>query len=61
MRFEREEEEEGNREKKNKKKDQKKTNFSNILKKNQKVSAMICSESILILKYLLSWQKNYLK
>ena len=39
---------------KNKKKSQKKTNFSNILRINEKVSAMICLESILILKHLLS-------
>ena len=45
-------EEEAKRKKKNKKKNQKKTNFSNILKINQKVSAMICLESILILKHL---------
>ena len=36
--------------KKNKKKNQKKTHFSNILKINPKVSAMICLENILILK-----------
>ena len=54
-------EEEWKRKKKNKKKNKKKTNFSNILKINQKVSAMICLESILILKHLPSWQKNYLK
>ena len=38
--------------KKNKKKNQKNSNFLNILKINQKVSAMICLESILILKHL---------
>ena len=32
----------------------KKTNFPNILRINQKVSAMICLKSILILKHLLS-------
>ena len=44
-------EEEEKRKNKNKKKNKKK-NFSNILKINQKVSAMICLESILILKHL---------
>ena len=44
--------------KKNKKKNQKKSNFLNILKINQKISATICLESILILKHLLTWQKK---
>ena len=53
MRFERAEEE-GKKKKKNKKKNQKKIIFSNIIKINQNVSAMICLEIILILKHLLS-------
>ena len=53
-------EEEGKRKNKNKKKNKKK-NFSNILKINQMVSPMICLESILILKHLLSCQNNYSK
>ena len=43
------------------KKNQKKTNFSNISRMNQKVSTMICLKSSLILKHLFSWQKNYSK
>ena len=43
-----------NKKKKNKQKNQKKTNFLNILRINQKVSAMICLKSNLILKHLLS-------
>ena len=38
-----------------------KTHFLKILRMNQKLLTMICLKNILNLKYLLSWQKHYLK
>ena len=38
-----------------------KTHFLKILSMNQKLLTMICLKNILNLKYLLSWQKHYLK
>ena len=35
--------------------------FSNILRMNQRILTMICLNNISILKYLLFWQKNYMR
>ena len=44
--------------KKKQRKNQKKTNFSNILRTNQRVLTIICLKNISILKHLLFWQKK---
>ena len=44
--------------KKNQKKNQIKTNFLKILRIKQKVLTMICLKNILIIQYLLFWQKK---
>ena len=46
---------------KNQKKNQKKTNFLNTLRMNQKVLTMNCSKNIFMLQHLLFWHKNYSK
>ena len=46
---------------KQKKKKNKKTNFLNTLRINQKVLTMNCLKNILIPQHLLFWQKNYLQ
>ena len=46
---------------KSKKKNQRKENFSNILRINQKVLTIFSLIIILILNNLVIWQKNYLK
>ena len=35
--------------------------LSNILRMNQRAETMICLKIILILQYLVLWQKNYMK
>ena len=47
--------------KKNKKKNQRKTNFSNILRMNQKILTIFGLIILKILQNLVIWQKNYLK